>query len=395
MRDLRQFFRAASVRIAGMVLVALVLSACNLSSGGSVATPTVPSGGGLPVVTIVSPLDNASVPVNQEVTVSVSASDAVGITRIQLFANNSIVQTVPSQTVGGDLTLNTLIDYTPTQIGTVTLQAIAYRGSTASLADEVFLNVISGGVTQVVPTSPGITFPPPITYQPPPATYDPTCRIVANTSLNVRTGPDTVYDRILVLNAGSSAPITGRTPNNSWWQIRVNFQTGWVSGQFVTIYGNCSNVSIPPIPPTPTSRIPTWTSIPPTWTLTPQMPTATSTPGRPDLVIPTITGADVLTLGPGNTPVTSLYAFTITNTGQGPTTQFSNSVSVSPPGTVQPLGVVAGLAPGESIVLTLDLTFTAAGTYTLQARADSDSQITEASEVNNLGFFTVTVNAAP
>lgn len=371
-------------------LIALALGACNLSSGGSVPTPTS-AGSTLPVVTIISPRAGDEVALNQKFTISVSASDGVGITRIQLFANGSIAQTAISETTGGDLTLNALMEYTPTQTGVLNLQAIAYRGAVSSLPAEVALTVIQAGITQIVPTGPVITYEPPIL-----STYDPTCRLVTNTSVNLRTGPGTNYDRILILNAGATTLITGRTADNSWWQVRVNTVTGWVSGQYVTLYGNCSSVIVPPIPPTPTSIIPTWTVQPATATRTPQPPTASPTPGLPDLIIPTIAGAATLNLGPGNTPVASQYTFTVTNTGQGPTTQFSSTVTVSPPGAPpQPLSVVAGLAPGESITLTIDLIFSAAGTYTLQGRADSDSQITEASEVNNIGFFTVTVNSTP
>jgi subtilase family serine protease len=86
---------------------------------------------------------------------------------------------------------------------------------------------------------------------------------------------------------------------------------------------------------------------------------------------------------------------TITNHGSSPTGQFNNTVSVTPGGASTPLGVVASLAPGESILLNISLTFSSAGTYTIQAQVDSDSQVTELSEVNNVGTFSVTVSAAP
>ncbi|MDK3160783.1 CARDB domain-containing protein, partial [Kamptonema cortianum] len=129
-----------------------------------------------------------------------------------------------------------------------------------------------------------------------------------------------------------------------------------------------------------------------TLTLTPVPPTATPTPGPADLVISNITGPTTLMLGPGNSPVSSSFTVQITNTGQGSTGQFSNTISVSPPGTESPLGVVANLNPGESIVLNVSLTFNSAGTYNVQARVDSGNQVTEVSEVNNVGIFTVTVS---
>jgi subtilase family serine protease len=159
-------------------------------------------------------------------------------------------------------------------------------------------------------------------------------------------------------------------------------------------------VGIPPIPPTPTRIIvATATPVPPTntLTLTAQPPTLTPTPGFPDLIVTNLSlvGTSPLQLGPGDTPVSATFSVTITNTGASPTTQFSTTISVSPPGSEVPLGVVGNLGPGQSVVLNISLTFNAAGTYTIQARADSDNQITEASEVNNVGFTTVQVESAP
>ncbi len=199
-----------------------------------------------------------------------------------------------------------------------------------------------------------------------------------------------------MLSTGTVAPITGRTGDNSWWQIRVGVSTGWVSGGYVTLYGNCASVIVPPIPPTPTPHITaTFTSLPPTNTLTQtvQPPTATPTPGLPDLVVTnfSLVGGTSLTLG-GDPSVTGTFSVTVTNTGASPTGQFNNLVNVNPPDADTPIAVVAGLNPGESIVLNFDLSFTATGTYNLQVRADSDSQIIEISEVNNSANLTLVVN---
>ncbi len=377
------------------LMLALMLTACNLTNEGD-ATPTIAAGGLPPIVTITSPRGGDTLAVNQAITVNATASDSIGITRVQLLANGQTVQSVVSPSVGGDRTLPVSIPYTPTQLGAVTLQVIAYRASVASLPAEVQITV---GAAPTVTNAPITQQPPPvivITSRPVVDPFDPTCRLVTNGALNLRTGPGTEYPRILVLNAGTIAPITGRTPTNSWWQVRVGVTSGWVSNQFITLYGNCSGVIIPPIPPTPTSLvIPTWTLVP---TLMPSVPAATATftatPGLPDLLVTTIVGAQTLTLGAGNTPVTSSYAITLTNTGARITGQFNNTLSVSP-GTTESLSAIAGLGPGESILLTKDVTFTAAGSYTLQVRADSDSQVSEISEVNNLGFYTVTVSTAP
>jgi hypothetical protein len=70
-------------------------------------------------------------------------------------------------------------------------------------------------------------------------------------------------------------PITGRTGANTWWQVRFGATSGWVSNQFVTLYGNCSGVIVPPIPPTPTVPGAATATTPPS--ATPQ-PSATPLP---------------------------------------------------------------------------------------------------------------------
>ncbi len=379
-------------RIALLLCAAVwVLSACNLSSTGPQAAPT-PTGAasGKPVVTILSPQDGAEVVVDEQILVSVSASDAVGVTRVQLFADDQIVKTVSSETPGGDPNLNVLLDHTPNKTGSLTLQVIAYRGAIASDPAEITVTVRQNQaqVTATMGSQPN-NIP---VIDP----YDPTCRLLVNTGLNYRTGPGVVYDRISVLSTGTVAPITGRTGDNSWWQIRVGVSTGWVSGGYVTLYGNCANVIVPPIPPTPTPHVTaTFTPLPPTntLTLTVQPPTATPTPGLPDLVVTnfSLVGGTSLTLG-GDPSVTGTFSVTVTNTGASPTGQFNNLVNVNPPDADTPIAVVAGLNPGESIVLNFDLSFAATGNYNLQVRADSDSQITEISEVNNSANLTLVVN---
>ncbi len=377
-----------------VLLIALMgaVSACNLSSsGGAQNAPTLTAASGSPVVTILSPQDGAEVVVNQQILVSANANDPVGITRVQLYANGNIAKTVSSETPGGDPNLNVLLDYTPTTTGALTLQVIAYRAAVASDPAQITVTV-KDTQAQITAT----TQAPPIIV-PPINPYDPTCRLLINTPLNFRTGPGTNYDRISVLATGTVAPITGRTGDNQWWQIRVGVATGWVNNGYVTLYGNCQNVSIPPIPPTPTPLITATFTLPaPTnvLTTTPQPPTSTPTPGLPDLVVTNVSlvGTSPLTLGAGNTPVSATFSVTITNTGASPATQFSSTISVSPPGNETPLGVVGSLGPGESVVLNITLNFSAANTYTIQVRADSDGQITEASEVNNVGFTTVIVN---
>ena len=386
-------------RIALFVLVVMgVLSGCNLSTSGDAQNAPTPTGGGgsssgNPIVKILSPQNGAQVPINQQILVSANANDPTGITRVQLFANDQIAKTVSSQTPGGDTNLNVLLDYTPTAAGSLVLKVVAYRGALASDPDQITVTVgtvtptqSSGGSGPIIITQPPVIIVPPVNPN------DPTCRVLVNSPLNLRSGPGINYNIINLLATGTVAPITGRVGDNSWYQIRVGITTGWVSSAYITLYGNCQNVGLPPIPPTPTPFYTPTFQPTSTLTLTPQLPTNTPVPGLPDLVVTNLSlvGAPLALSGGAN--VTGTFSVTVTNTGQSPTTQFNNVINVSPPVSPDtPLGVVASLNPGESIVLNISLTFTAANTYTLQVKSDSDSQITEVSEVNNTASLSVTV----
>jgi hypothetical protein len=337
-------------------------------------------------VTITSPEDGDEVAVGDDVIVSASATDSVGVTRVELLANNRVVKRVSSELPTGERNMSVLLDYTPSEAGEVTLQVIAYRGTTFSDPATVDITVrrTEAQVTATIVPQPNVPIIDP---------NDPTCRVLVNAGLNFRTGPGTNYNRITVLNAGTIAPITGRLGDNSWWQIRVGTSLGWVSGSFVSVYGNCGGIPVVAPPPSPT--VPNQPTNTPPPTLTP-IPTSTpppsATPGLADLVVTGISGLNALALN-GQASVTSTYAVQITNTGGRATGQFNNIITVgSPSGSTEiALGVVANLDAGQSIVLNIDLSFNAAGPYTLVVNADNGNTVTEFSEVNNQGFYSVTV----
>jgi uncharacterized protein YgiM (DUF1202 family) len=346
-----------------------------------------------PTVTIISPPNGAEFTLGQVINVSVNAVDSIGITRVTLSVDGQTVDSVQSESPTGSTVMNALFDYTPPQAGTVTLIVNAFRGSVVSDPAIVQVNVrqTQAQVTATLPPQPGVP-----TINP----NDPTCRALVNVGLNVRSGPGTNFPVVTTLAAGSVVPIIGRTPTNDWWQIRVSsFTTGWISAQFTTVYGICTNVPIVSSPPTPTTSAPTatFTPIPPTstLTLTPVPPTLTPTPGLPDLVVTSIIGPTALTLGPGDTPVTASYSITVSNTGQSAAGQFNTTIQVTPGGPPTSIGVVANLYPGESIVWNANLTFDTAGTYAILVVADANNQVTEVSEVNNTGSTQVTVTSAP
>lgn len=364
-----------------LTILLLVASACNLSqtppTSESIQIPDNQSG--KPTVAISSPDSGDEFVVGNQLFITATATDTVGVTRVQLLANNQPVKTVSSESPAGQKSFDLLLDYTPRAQGEVLLQIVAYRGAIASDPAEVDIN-IRATQTQVTATSQSVPDVPVIDPN------DPTCRALINAGLNVRGGPGTVYDRLTVLAAGTVTPIIGRTGANDWWQIRYGLTVGWISAPFTSVYGICSAVPVVPAPPTPTplGGAPTWTPQP---TFTPRPPQATNTPGTPDLVITSIAGATDVVLADAPTQT---YSITITNTGSGPSSSFVN-VFTGPDGAEVDLGAVSNLNAGESIVLTKSVTFTGAGSFTLKARADSGNQVTEVSEVNNNASLVVTV----
>ncbi len=77
--------------------------------------------------------------------------------------------------------------------------------------------------------------------------------ITANSPVNVRTGPGTVYPSIDALNTGVAASVNGRNSDGTWWNINrpTGGGTGWVAASVVT--SNCipATLAIIAAPPTP------------------------------------------------------------------------------------------------------------------------------------------------
>ncbi len=378
------------------IALAFLLSACNLSRTPptSEAPPTAPSNSsGKPVVTVSSPEDGDEIVVGTDLLVSANATDSVGITRVQLVANNQIVKTVSSENASGDPSMNVLLDYRPSTTGDVRLEVIAYRGAVSS--DPAVVDVtVRASQAQVTATIVPQTDVPVIDPN------DPTCRALTNVGLNVRTGPGTNYPRITTVQSGTQLPITGRIGDNSWWQVRLsNFQAGWViqrdpnnaNYDYITILGICGAIPIVIPPPSPTTTPPSPTYTPtliPTFTPTPLPITVTPQPA--DLLVTSITGPTTVVIPTGETSVTKSYAVSITNNGAANTGSFANTIQITPGGEVLDLGT-ANLDGGQSISLSIDLTFTTTGDFTLRVEVDSDNVVSELSEFNNLGTLDVTV----
>ena len=337
---------------------------------------------GVPEIEILSPFDGDEFVAGEDILVSVEANDSVGVTRVQLLANNQIVKTVSSESLQGEQTLTAILDYTPQLAGSVTLRVIAFRGAAVSEPDQIQVEIRSSEA-EVVATVPQISNVPDIPN-------DGVCRALVNVGLNFREGPSTDFERIRVLQSGTLAPIVGRLGNNTWWQLNLNNTIGWVSAEFTTEFGICTNV---PVVAQPTA-IPTVTTAP---TVTPR-PTATDDPdngnggnnsGQPDLIVASISGDRSVVIPSSVSSTTETYTVRIQNTGTGRAGQFASSVFVN--SIERDLGVVAELGASATRDFTIQLEFTENTTVNFEVVVDVDNQVDEISEVNNRGQISITV----
>ncbi|MDQ7026147.1 MAG: CARDB domain-containing protein [Anaerolineae bacterium] len=383
-------------RFMGAIGVLMLLaSGCNLGSAENEQDiPTQAPATGRPTVTITSPQAGDEFVVDEQIFVRIVASDAVGVTRAQLFTNGEIVRTISSESINGDIQFEGVLDYTPRTTGEFRLRVLAFRGAIASDPAEITVIVREDANEVIVTSRPdtsggGTTGG---TSGQPVIPNDGVCRALTTVGLNLRSEPTTTRDNVItVLPSGTLAPIIARLGDNTWWKLTYTSRVGWVSGDFVTLYGICNAVPVENFVVSTPTFTPTWT---PTVTPLPTstlVPTFTPTPGLPDLVIATIVGAQNVTIPLGATEVIEEYAVTVSNLGFGASNQFEVVMRVN--GVEIDLGVISNLNNGETIVLTQDVTFNASGFYTIEVEADPGNAITEISEVNNRGNISVDVVA--
>lgn len=220
-------------------IVILLTTACNLENNvrPAAGTPTAPPAGP-PRIRIESPRAGDEFAVGEEILVAVEAADSIGVNRVQLFANNQIVRTVSSESLQGDLSLRAILNYVPqsSDIGSLSLRVLAYRGAQVSAPDEMTVTVRQSKSQITATPNPFSNIP----YIP----NDGICRALVNVALNFRTGPSTRFEVITVLASGTLAAIVGRIADRSWWQLNVEGGLGWVSADFTTEYGDCSRIAV-------------------------------------------------------------------------------------------------------------------------------------------------------
>lgn len=81
---------------------------------------------------------------------------------------------------------------------------------------------------------------------------------VTNEFVNVRTGPDTVYDKVGELKQGQTAPVKGKSADGKWWQISFPGGAGgvgWVINDYVQANDAAINVPVAAAPARPTAAV--------------------------------------------------------------------------------------------------------------------------------------------
>jgi uncharacterized protein YraI len=257
----------------------------------------------IPTVIITAPVAGSEVTVDEPVTVQATASDPTGVVRLELWVDGTKTAEAASPVPQGQPTLTASLQWVPLSTGSHTLEIKAYNQE--GRVNEPTAVV----VTAVDGSSAGNGNPTPTpTSGTPTVTVSTRPYLTTKTDLNVRAGPDTIYDLLGLLPAGTNAEIVGRDETRQWWQIRFEPSPsgiGWVSAdpQFSSTF-NVENLPISAAPPTPTGTpTSTPTNVPPTLTPTPIPPTT----------------------APTATPIVPTDTPTPTPTLQGPTVEFEVS----------------------------------------------------------------------
>lgn len=262
-----------------LVLFVAVLAASACLPAGSSSLPTTP------IAAITTPQNGSRFGVGEPVVVQFSAADVQGVNQVELMIDGQ-----PMRVESIDPPVNSFVAnhvWTPDSTGThaIELRAFNVAGASSEPA-KIFVTIseplIAAGTftsTAIAPlaSTPDLSSPTPVGATEAPVTPTPAGQqatgsgpvVMALVGLNVRSGPGTAYPVIGRLVEGQTAPITGRNPQGTWWQIvypSAQGQRGWISGssQFSTAT-NAEGVLIVEAPPlltpaptdTPVNLLPT------------------------------------------------------------------------------------------------------------------------------------------
>jgi hypothetical protein len=125
------------------------------------------------------------------------------------------------------------------------------------VADQLTIIAIAVQQTQTAagPASPTFTFTPSLTPTITLTSTPDVTRLTVSVETNCRTGPGVPYDIVAVLPIGVPAEVVGKNASGDTWIIKLPSNpavTCWLWGQFATVVGDTSSLTIYNPPPTPT-----------------------------------------------------------------------------------------------------------------------------------------------
>jgi len=229
----KSHFRGVASVAVLLLLVAGIL-ACELPGLG---------GGTKPTVVILSPSSGTQVKAGETVAIQSSATDAKGVTRVELWVDGSLLRSDvnPQRQPAFSVTQ----EWTAAILGRHSVTVKAYN-VTRQVSDPttVTVNVIEEATVTPIPRA-SVTLPPGV----------PWAAITARV-LNVRKGPGTHHPVIGQLQQNDVVEITGKNADSSWLQIVYPTGTigwGWIFASYTQVRGSPAAIPVVETPPTPTS----------------------------------------------------------------------------------------------------------------------------------------------
>lgn len=225
---------------------------------------------GVPSVIITSPVNGTEFDVGQRVVVQATATDAIGVVRMELWVGGQRVTQAVSPVEKGQSPFTAVLNWTPTVEGSYSLSVRAFNATgRQSAPTTINLNVVGSVLTPKATATDTPT-------ETPAAIGTPMGTV--RTDLNVRSGPGTQYDIIGRLAANTDVEIVGQNSAGTWWYIvypNAVGERGWVAAEYVP----SSNAALVPLVEAPTATpTPTETPSPTPTTEATGTPIPTSTP---------------------------------------------------------------------------------------------------------------------
>lgn len=192
---------------------------------------------------------------------------------------------------------------------------------------------------------------------------------------NVRNGPGDAYEVIGQLNRGDQAAIIGASADYTWVVINFRGTQGWLATYLLDVTGDLRSAPVVPAPPVPTLDI---TATPTTEPYTDVI--IVSAAIVPNPILPNQTFTVNVTVGNIGNVAAGTFAV----------------AGMFPPNNTYLVGMVPGLAPGQTAVVTMSGMLSGTGSFTTSLQIDANNQVNEGivGEQNNIYNLSYTVGVA-